>query len=181
MTIGGLSFLNELPNLTDLTLVHIRQDGSIMDISGSTELEDIIFTLHRRRNGDLLVSDPFKNEDWACLANLKKLKRLQITGVGIDDDGVKYLSGLTNLEYLNIYCQGESKITDQALKYLKNMHKLNRLYIKDGHFTDRALDYLDGMSSLTWLELTSDYALSNQAIRDFRQKNPNITKLQLMP
>lgn len=64
---------------------------------------------------------------------------------------------------------------------MAGMHKLNRLCIKDGHFTDKALDYLDGLPSLTWLELTSDYAFSNQAIRDFQRKNPNIAKLQLTP
>ena len=101
--------------------------------------------------------------------------------MGIDHEGVKHLSALINLEYLNILCPGESKISDQALKYLRNMHKLNRLIIKDGHFTDKALDYLDDLPSLIWLELTSDYAFSTKAINDFRQKNPNITELQLIP
>jgi hypothetical protein len=152
-----------------------------MDISGLTELKDLIIILHKEREGGSIVSDSFKNEDWACLANLTKLKRLQITGVGIDNEGIKHLSSLTDLEYLNIICPGESKINDQALKYLRNMHKLNRLIIKDGHFTDKALDYLDVLPSLSWLELTSDFAFSTKAIRNFEQKNPNITRLQLIP
>jgi Leucine-rich repeat (LRR) protein len=181
VSFSGLKSLNNLKKLNNLSLYNIRQDSFVMDISGLTELKDLIITLHNERKGRLKVSNSFKNEDWACLANLTKLKRLQITGVGIDNEGVKHLSGLTNLEYLNIICPGESKINDQALKYLRNMHKLKRLYIKDGHFTDKALDYLGGLPALSWLELTSDFAFSNNAIRDFQRKNPEITRLKLMP
>jgi Leucine-rich repeat (LRR) protein len=181
VSVSGLKSLNSLKKLKVLTLRDVRQDGSIMDISGLTDLENLTILLHRQRKGKSLMSDSFKNEDWACLANLTKIKRLQITGVGIDNEGIKHLSGLINLEFLNIFCPGESKINDQALKYLRNMHKLNRLYIKDGHFTDKALDYLDGLPALSWLELTSDFAFSDNAIRDFRRKNPMVTRLQLMP
>ncbi len=181
ITVGGLSCLNELPNLTDLSLNNLRQDNSGMDISELTKIEDLTITLHRIRKNGAMVYDSFRNEDWACLANLKKLRRLQITGIGIDDDGVKHLSGLSNLEFLNLICPGESRITDQAFKYMSNMDKLNRLYIKDGHFTDKALDYLDDLTLLTRIELTSDYAFSNQAVREFKRKNPDVTRLQLIP
>ena len=181
VSVSGLKSLNNLKSLKTFRVKGIHQDGSALDISGLTELEDIIFTLHHRREGGLIISDSFKNEDLACLANLKKLRRLQITGVGIDNEGIKHLSGLTNLEFLNVICPGESIITDEALQHLKDMQKLNRLYIKDGHFTDKALDYLDNLPLLTWIELTSDYAFSNRAIREFRQKNPDVTKLNLMP
>jgi hypothetical protein len=181
VSMSGLKSLNNFKKLNRLSLYNIRQDSFVMDISGLTELKDLIITLHNERKGRLKVSNSFKNEDWACLANLTKLKRLQITGVGIDNEDLKHLSSLTNLEYLNIICPGESKISDQALKYLRNMHKLNRLRIKDGHFTDKALDYLVDLPSLSWLELTSDFAFSNNAIRDFQRKNPEITRLKLMP
>ena len=178
---AGLKSLNNFRKLNRLSLHDIRQDNLIMDISGLTELEDLTIILHKERNGKVLVSDSFKNEDWTCLSNLTKLKRLQITGVGINNEGVKHLSSLIDLEFLNIICPGESRINDQALKYLRNMHKLNRLYIKDGHFTDKALDYLVDLPTLSWLELTSDFAFSTKAIRNFKQMNPNITRLQLIP
>jgi len=181
VSISGLKSLNNFKKLNRLSLHDIRQDTFFMDISGLTELKDLTIILHKERKGNVLVSDSFKNEDWTCLANLTKLKRLQITGVGIDNEGVKHLSGLINLEFLNIICPGELRINDQALKYLKNMHKLNRLIIKDGHFTDKALDYLDDLPSLSRLELTSDFAFSTKAIREFQQNNPKVTRLQLIP
>jgi len=181
VSVSGLKSLNSLKKLKVLTLHDIRQDASIMDISGLTDLQNLTILLHRQRKGNSLVSDSFKNEDWVCFDNLTKIKRLQITGVGIADEGVRHLSGMVNIEFLNIICPGEEGITDEALKYMAGMHKLNRLYIKDGHFTDKALDYLVDMRSLSWLELTSDFAFSTKAIRDFRQKKPKITRLQLIP
>ncbi|MBN2181815.1 MAG: hypothetical protein JW715_07855 [Sedimentisphaerales bacterium] len=182
ISISGLKSLNNLKNLKKLSLNDIYQDNSsAMDISGLTSLEDLTFKLHKQRKGRLLISDSFKDEDWACLANLTELKTLQITGVGISNEGIKHLSSLRNLEFLNIICPGEKRINDEALKYVTNMHKLNRLYIKDGHFTDRALDYLNGLPSLSRIELTSDYAFSVRAIQDFQRKNPNVKTLRLVP
>ena len=180
MSISGLKSLNLLKNLKVLSLRDIYQDNSVLDISGLTKLERLTLILHRQRKGSSIVSDSFRNEDWECLANLTGLKTLQISGVGIDD-GIRHISGLTNLEYLNIICRGEKKITDEALKHLASMDRLYRLYIKDGHFTDKALDYLDELPSLSWLELTSDFAFSTKAIRDFQKKNPNVTKLRFIP
>ena len=181
ITTSGLNSLNSLKKLKRLSIRDIRRDDSVMDISRLTELESLTLALQRRREDDSIVSDSFRNEDWACLANLVNLKNLQICGKGIDNEGVKHLSGLRNLEFLNIFCRGEERITDEALKYVAGMHKLGRLCIKDGHFTDKSLDYLDGLLSLSSLELTSDYAFSNKAIQDFQRKNPNITRLQLIP
>lgn len=181
ITTSGLKSLNSIKKLKRFSIRDIRRDDSVMDISGLAELENLTLALRWQSKDGSIVSNSFRNEDWACLANLTKLKNLQICGMGIDDGGIKHLSGLKNLEFLNIFCRGEERITDEALNYMAGMHKLNRLCIKDGHFTDKALDYLDGLPSLTWLELTSDYAFSNQAIRDFQRKNPNIAKLQLTP
>jgi hypothetical protein len=53
--------------------------------------------------------------------------------------------------------------------------------IKHVGITNKALDYLDGLPTLSWLELTSDFAFTIKAIRDFQQKNPKATRLQFMP
>ena len=181
ITIGGLSCLNELPNLTNLSLHDVRQDDIDMNISKLEKLEDLILWLRRNRIGREMTYEPLHNSDLTCLANLTKLKRLQFTGFGIDDSGLKNLAGLKNAEFINISCSGELSITDEGLKYLAVLPKLNRLIIKDGHFTDKALEYLSGMPTLTWLELTSDFAFSNKGIKSFQTKNPNVERLQLVP
>ena len=94
---------------------------------------------------------------------------------------MKYLSGLKNLEFLNIQCLRELGITDKGIKYLADLPKLNRLMIMDGHFTDKSLEYLSNLPTLTSLQLTSDYAFSAKAIKNLQAKNPYIGNLQLIP
>jgi beta-lactamase regulating signal transducer with metallopeptidase domain/Leucine-rich repeat (LRR) protein len=181
ITYGGLSFLNNLHNMKVFYAKHILTDDSKMDISGLINVEDMtLFLQGDPRNGKIAYR-PFRDEDWACLANLTKLKRLQITGAGISSEGIKYLAGLTNLEFLNIVCFGEKRINDEALKCLAGLNKIDRLIIRDGHFTDKALEYLSGMPALNSLELTSDIAFSKKAIANFQAKNPKIERIQLMP
>ena len=152
-----------------------------MDISGLTNLERLRLSLSRERKGNSVIFESFHDEDLKCLSKLHRLQTLTLEGAGINNEGISNISGLTNLIHLNIICPGEIQINDDSLRYLTNMQRLYELNIRDGHFTDKALDYLDSLPSLTRLELTSDYAFSNKAIRDFQRKNPNITKLQLMP
>ena len=180
VSVSGLKSLNNLKRLKNLTLKDIHQDNtSTMDISGLTELENLTLSLYTRRD---VKNDSFRNsQDWACLANLTKLDTLQISGMGIEDKGIQYLSNLKNLRFLNIYCAGESSITDDGIKQLSGLPKLYRLMIKDGHFTDKSLDYLSGMPALIWLELTSDFAFSNKTIDNFQKKNPKIEHLVLIP
>jgi internalin A len=179
VTVGGLSNFNELPNLISLTLLGIHQDNSKMDISGLKKLKELVITFNPGLEGK---NESFSSsEDWACLAKLTELKTLQVPGYGIDDNGMKYLSGLKNLDFLNIYCIGESRITDRGIKYLTGLKKLSDLRIKDGHFTDKAMEYLSGMPALYWLELTSDFTFNAKAIKNFQAKNPNIEQLRLIP
>jgi len=180
ISVSGLKSLNSLKKLKDLTIQNVKQDNSIMDISGLTALEDLSIGLHRKyKGGTMVYESSFQDEDLACLANLTRLKKLHLAGAGISNEGIKHLSGLTNLGYLSIV--GQCRITDVGLKHLANMQKLYRLRIHDGHFSDRALQYLENLPSLYWLELTSDNAFSKRAIRRFKEKNPNLTRLQLVP
>jgi hypothetical protein len=180
ISLSGLKSLNSLKKLKDLTIQNVKQDNSIMDISGLTALEDLSISLPRKHKGRTIIYESsFQDKDLTCLANLTRLKELWLAGAGISDEGIKHLSGLTNLESLGI--AGQSRITDVGLKYLANMQKLYRLRIHDGHFGDRALQYLENLPSLRWLELTSDNAFSNRAIRRFKEKNSNLEQLRLVP
>jgi hypothetical protein len=159
-----------------------------MDISGLTKLKNLIINLYYlpRVNNEFFSSsgdyESFSSsEDWACMVKLKELESIQITGFGINDKGLEYLSGLKKLLFINIFCEGETSITDNGIKHLASLPKLGRLVIKDGHFTDKALEYLSGMPDLRDLELTSDFAFSNKAITNFQTKNPNIENLKLIP
>jgi len=172
ITIAGLKNLNTLIKLENLDIHSARQDNAVMDISRLTNLEDLTITLNRTRT----ERDKFTDKDLACLANLKKLRRLQLCSPGIGDEGLKHLSELTNLDFLNI---SDSEITDEGLKYCSNMNRLWRLIIRGGHFTEKSFNHLVNLKNIRSLELTTDEAISRAAIAKLRRLMPQLTKLDI--
>ena len=74
----------------------VVQDGSRLDISGLTKLENLTLISYRERQ-----PGTYRDEDMACLANLKHLKWFQgIDGIG--DAGLAHLAGLTEMERLTM-------------------------------------------------------------------------------
>jgi len=181
LSTSGLSSLNNLNNLKDLIIHNLHRDRSKIDISGLLNLEGLTIALSYKVSGRSKVYETFRNEDLLCLANLKRLKSLQLIGTGIDDAGMNYLSKIQNLGYLNIANFGRSQITNDGINQITNMKKLHRLRIKGGSFTDKALEYIQEIPSLYWLEITSDTAFSRYAVRRFMQKNRSLERLQLIP
>jgi len=172
VTIAGLSHLNELPNMVDLTVRKIKQDNSGLDISGLSKLEELRLSLSRK--GNQFVRD----EDMACLKKLKNLRRLVIARCMITDAGIACLKDLRNMR--DLHC-GSPYLTDKSLSYLANMHKLNYLTITDGDLTDAGLRHLEGLKGLTCLNITSENALSSAALERLRKKLPNLQSLKVMP
>jgi hypothetical protein len=177
ITISGLSCLNDMPNLIELSLGGIIQDNSGLDISGLTKLERLTLGLEGKHVGKTIVRDSVRDEDLACLANLRSLKWLQgIWGVG--DEGVRHLAGLTNMERLNI---GGPRLTDGGLKYLAEMKKLYDLTVNEGNITDSGLRHLEGLKALHRLNITTRSRISTSAKRLLRQKLPNLGYFQVRP
>ena len=145
-------------------------------------LENLTLILPGKRNKrtpSVETPESFSVQDWACFAQLKKLNTLQISGKGVGDASLAYLKDLPDLIYLNVF--GPSEITDEGLKYLVDSNKLARLTIKDGHFTDEALEILAEAEQLNSVELSSDTAFTQEAIKAFKTKKKNVTRLILKP
>jgi len=178
ITISGLSCLNAIPSLVELHLGGIVQDYSGLNISGLTKLEKLTFSLKGKPVGKTIVRDPVRDEDLACLANLKRLKSFK-TGYGtkgqISNAGMSYLAELTNMEWLILY---GSNLTDDGLRYLANMKKLNMLFIDSGKFTDKGLHHLEDIKSLESITLAGENYFSPAALKQFRKKLPNLYRFQ---
>ena len=175
VTISGLSHLNELKNLTRLHVGGngIQQDNSGMNISGLTKLEDLSLKLKVEVKGKEKFYHPLRDEDLACLKNLKQLSRFQISYTQhseITDAGVFHLKGLTNLNLLNI---GSRHLTDRSLSCLADMKKLDFLRLM-GNFTDDGLTELGHFDALTNLHIFTSGTLSPQAIQRLRKALPNM-------
>lgn len=182
LTIAGLNALKPMPNLTHLNVSHIKRDGTVLDISGLTALEDLSLSL------DPYSEDKFIDADLMCLAKLKRLRWLTIGPRDYTDKGMLYLAGLTNMERLGI---GGSGLTDEGLKYLANMKKLDHLTIltgwdkskrtfgSGGNITDKGLREFEKIKSLRSLNIYTDSKLSPAAIQHLRRELPNLTFLTI--
>src|SRR5262249_38059523 len=73
------------------------------------------------------------------LANMKDLRRLNLLGTLITDDGLKYFRDLTRMEDLDLY---GVKITDAGMEHLRNMTGLRRLNLLGAQITDASAEIL---------------------------------------
>jgi beta-lactamase regulating signal transducer with metallopeptidase domain/protocatechuate 3,4-dioxygenase beta subunit len=180
VTFAGLNRFNGHKKLKRLGFIQIQRGTATLNLSGMESLEDLRLSLPRiydKKNGTSTFAESFTDADISCLTGLKKLNYLHLSGNGIGDTGLEYLSQLDNLGTLFLY--GQSRITDNGLKYLSGLDQLRQLHIKDGHFTDNTLETLAKLDGLEMLELTSDTAFSKPAITKFREKKKNILILKL--
>ena len=161
--ISGLSHLNALSNLINLSIKEVQQDNSGMNLSGLTKLEKLRI--------DAAKGSAIRDEDLACLAGLKHLRNLQFSfpeRMAMGDQGLKHLAGLTNLDTLVV----GSNVTDDGLSYLDNMKKLHVLGIA-GDFTNQGLRHLEGLNGLSVLSIYPERPFGRTALNRLQQKLPN--------
>jgi Leucine-rich repeat (LRR) protein len=163
ITVSGLNELNALPELIELDVYGLEQDDSTLNIAGLTKLR----WLALRR---ALLRD----EDLACLANLKRLEWVVISGE-VTDVGMAHLANLRNLERLDM---GGSNLTDKGLAYVAEMKKLKYLQL-GGDFTDEGLASLEGLTGLTRLQITSRNEFSPKTLDRLREKLPILSSLRV--
>lgn len=164
-SISGLNRLNGLSRLTNLRVDSIACHGGNLDIPGLVRLECLSLTGTK--------GCEFRDEDLACLANLKQLKRLHIGGPAsqpITDAGMAHLAGLTAIENLGI---GGTGVTDRGLVCLAGMRRMDYLTIT-GSFTDAGLRHLEGLKALRSLRITSASNLGTPAKDRLHKKLPNL-------
>ena len=133
-----------------------------MDLSGLKNLE-LLFVYTPRESEDFLT-----DADLACLAKLKKLKRIQTRFGAISGEGLKHLAGLPNIEQL---CLGGPDLKDEDLRYFSNMKKLNCLAVS-GDFTEKGLQHLKEVKALESLTLLPKRVIPHRAVIDLKKSLP---------
>ena len=163
VTIGGLNKLNCLDRLTHLRVHSLSQNGAPLQIENLSQLEYLMISTEK--------GSTFHDADLACLANLKRLKWVQMgTQLGITDAGMAHLSGLRAMDRLVI---GGTGVTDRGLAVLANMPRLDFATI-NGNFTDEGLRHLEGLRGLQYLTIRSAGNFSSAAKQRLRSNLPNI-------
>jgi hypothetical protein len=120
----GKDFSGEIQKALD----EIIQDNSGLDLSGLSNLEDVMFSLTRKRVGGAIVHAPFQERDLATFGKLTRLKRLQISHGGATNASLGYLTGLSRLERLSL---GGDGLTNEGLAHLASLVSLrNRVLLR---------------------------------------------------
>ena len=69
------------------------------------------------------------------IKKFKKLTGLNLSGTMVEDDGLREILNLNNLEALNV-C--ETKISDHGLRILQKISSLKKIYFWKSQVTERA-------------------------------------------
>jgi len=182
LTLAGLAAVNAMSSLTRLDVKDLERGGAVLNLAGLKNLEDL--TLNFAPNSQ----EAFGDADIACLANLKKLRWLQIGPRDFTDRGMLHLAGLTEIDRLGL---GGAGLTDEGLKHLANLQKLDLLNIRGrfdenkghwgpgGHITDKGLRYLEAFPRLVFVEIYSDSDFSADAVQRLWEQLPNLYHLNL--
>lgn len=192
-TTRGLRELTKLPELTSLELIRTFDIQSMEPLAQLPKLQNL----------DLEGWISLTNKGLSHVKRLRALKSLNLEGCGlisISDEGImhlkelenlewlslsrckikeglKYLSGLSRLSYLDISCI--RSITNESFKYLvplKNLRYLN-LSLCD-NITDEALYYLGQIESLTELNVRQCTLITDEGLMHLRNLK-NLKKLNI--
>jgi hypothetical protein len=91
------------------------------------------------------------NKALANIKHLTGLRRLELDDTDIGDDGLTYLVGLKNLEYLSL---SRTLVKGVALKKLAQMPRLQRLQLDTNALNRDACKQLAAFAQLRWLSLS---------------------------
>lgn len=101
-----------------------------------------------------IMSNEVRDGGLRHLAGLSTMTYLDASSNShIGDDGVVYLSGLHELETVNLHASG---ITDRGVAHLAHLTKLERLDLGRCKISDAGLTHLAGLHELRILELIED-------------------------
>jgi Leucine-rich repeat (LRR) protein len=175
ITDQGLKHLEGLKNLEELNLSYsnVTEDGMV-SLKGLTKLRKLDLSWASRRNesaiegeGDSFKLDSLKElinleelslyqvclgpgDGLKPLAHLSKLRRLNLQGTRITDEGFGHMKSLDHIQHLVI---SETKVTDDSLKQIAGMTELRELYLGNSGVTDSGLGYLKKLAKLEVLDL----------------------------
>ena len=167
--IGGAGFvhLKALPLLRHLKLYDLNlTDVGFNRLGELAELETLALYF-------IATTDGLSDDDIVHLANLKRLKHLEINSQIVTDAGFAHLAALKELECVSAW---GPKLTDESLSYLSNKDNLERLHIT-GYFTDEGLRHLEGLPSLSHLEINGSF--SDEALARLKRETHSLQSVEV--
>jgi hypothetical protein len=107
-----------------------------------------------------MTGPEISDEALASIAELPRLRYLDLSGTGVTNDGLKYLAGLTQLEELDL---SRTPVRDNGLAHVSTLSNLRRLNLQTTRTTTEGMKHLAALHRLralevgtTWIDF-SDY------------------------
>ncbi len=142
----------------DLTFENAEGESHVLEVS-----------LIRERRGQL------RQEHFAVLSDLPKLKRLHLNGEMFNDRIMRYLQDLSGLKSLSIR---SGALTDDGLRYLRRLKSLEELSLRGClMITDAGIRHVSQLKNLGEIDL-SETKIGDDAF-DSLAKLPNLKKVIL--
>jgi len=91
------------------------------------------------------------DSDMPRYAQMKDLRRLDLSLTRISDRGLRALKDAPGIEDLNLYFA--EQITDEGASVVKNWKRLKRLNLRGTKITDSTLEFLAAVPTLEWLDI----------------------------
>ncbi len=91
------------------------------------------------------------DSDMPRLAQMRDLRRLDLSLTRVSDRGLRALKSASGIEDLNLYFA--EQITDEGASVVKNWKRLKRLNLRGTKITDSTLEFLAGVPTLEWLDV----------------------------
>jgi Leucine-rich repeat (LRR) protein len=150
---GSLAFLQQLSRLRDLGIA----SSNLTD----EHLENVQLAMPLRTL-DLSYNGGISERGMASFLNLRFLARLDLTSTGVAR--LDFLDGMSELEELFL---GQTKVTDEDMRFLIGHANLRSLELFNTNITDSAIDAIASIESLQRLDIRYT-EVSKDAIQRFR-------------
>ncbi|HYO83399.1 MAG TPA: amidohydrolase family protein [Bryobacteraceae bacterium] len=160
VALAGLTKLEKLHfSLHFLTNVNV-QDKGLAHLKGLTELKELRLTQSRIKGSSLapftklrkleLSYSTFADEGMQYLAGMKDLEYLALRDTLVSDEGLKHLAALANLEALDL---SGTRVSDAGVRHLTGLKKLRKLNLLGASVTDESAQVLAGLPLLEEVNL----------------------------
>lgn len=153
------------------TIKRIRAPRTKLSDAGLAYLKDTV----QLELLDLSDCNQISDQGLSHIKGLSKLRNLSLWGPRITDDGMKYLSGMTNMVAISFQDCG---VTDQSFGALSGMTKLKEFDIFRTRVGNDALGAIAGAKEMSKMKLR-DCAITTKGIVEHIMKFPNLTALDL--
>lgn len=165
-TLPGQAWLR--PLVGDYFFASVVEVHCVSETTDS-DLRDLLANLTRLRGLNVAWSK-VTDAGLIHLAELTKLEGVELRGTEVTDNGLVHLRGLTKLKWLNL--EG-TKVAGTGFVHLKALTKLEWLNLERTKITDAGLAQFAGLTTLVWVHL-AETKVTDEGVKQLQKGLPNL-------